>query len=153
LQGGARKEAGGAVLVEAQPGDAVIGASARAGVAPTSTRLQAGVHAKYYLDAPKLLLQGEVDGVREIFEGGVSRNQLAAYVGPVFTAAQGLYTGVAYQAFAEDLEVHSVLRQGVDAWASYMPRTHIEIMVNARGQRIGPREHAYLAMLQLHYYL
>jgi hypothetical protein len=153
LQGAARKEAGGALFVEAQPGEAVIGASARASVAPTSTRLQAGIHAKYYLDAPKLLLQGEVDGVREIFDGGVSRNQLAAYAGPVFTAAQGLYTGVAYQAFAEDLAVHSVLRQGVDAWVSYMPRTHIEIMANVRGQRIGPREHAYLAMLQLHYYL
>jgi hypothetical protein len=85
LQGAARKEAGGAILVEAQPGDGVLGASARASVAPTSTRLQAGVHAKYYLDAPKLLLQGELDTVREIFDGGVSRNQLAAYVGPVFT--------------------------------------------------------------------
>jgi hypothetical protein len=153
LQGAARKEAGGAILVEAQPGDGVLGASARASVAPTSTRLQAGVHAKYYLDAPKLLLQGELDTVREIFDGGVSRNQLAAYVGPVFTPTKGLYTGVAYQAFAEDLAVYSVLRQGVDAWASYLPRTHIEIMANVRAQRIGPREHAYLAMLQLHYYL
>jgi hypothetical protein len=45
------------------------------------------------------------------------------------------------------------LHQGIDAWASYLPRAHFEIMLNARGQRIGPQEHAYLAMLQLHYYL
>jgi hypothetical protein len=153
LQASARKEAGGALLVEAQPGDAVLGFSARAGVASTDTRLQAGVHAKYFIEGAKLLLQGELDGVRQMFDGGAARNQLAGYAGPVLIPARGLYTGVAYQAFAEDLAVHSVLRQGVDAWASYLPRTHIEIMANVRGQRIGPQEHAYLAMLQLHYYL
>jgi hypothetical protein len=94
-------------------------------------------------------LQGEVDGIRE----SIGRNQLAAYIGPTLIPAKGLYTGVAYQAFAEDLAIHSVLRQGLDAWTSYMPRAHFEIMANVRAQRIGPHENAYLAMLQLHYYL
>ncbi len=151
LQGsGARKEAGGAILVEAQPGDSlVIGASARAGVASDNTRLEAGMHGKLWLENAKLLLQGEVDGIHE----SIGRNQLAAYVGPTFIPARGVYTGVAYQAFAEDLAIHSVLRQGIDAWTSYMPRAHFEIMANARAQRIGPHENAFLAMLQLHYYL
>ncbi len=151
LQGsGARKEAGGAVLVEAQPGDSlVIGASARAGIASDNTRFEAGVHGKLWLESAKLLLQGEVDGVHE----SIGRNQLAAYVGPIFNPARGIYGGVAYQAFAEDLAIHSVLRQGIDAWTSYMPRAHFEIMANARAQRIGPHENAFLAMLQLHYYL
>jgi hypothetical protein len=151
LQGsGARKEAGGAILVEAQPGDVlVIGASARAGIANDNTRVEAGVHGKLWLEGAKLLLQGEVDGVHE----SIGRNQLAAYIGPTLIAAKGLYTGIAYQAFAEDLAIHSVLRQGLDAWTSYMPRAHFEIMANARAQRIGPHENAYLAMLQLHYYL
>jgi hypothetical protein len=154
LQGGPRKEAGGALMAEMQPGNtAVIGLSARAGVASTDTRLQAGLHAKLWIDGAKLLMQGEVDGVHQTFDGGGARNQLAAYVGPVLVPMKGLYTGVAYQAFAEDLAVHSVLRQGIDAWASYLPHTHIEIMLSARGQRIGPHEHAYLTMLQLHYYL
>lgn len=150
LQGGPRKEAGGAVLVETQPGDAVvIGGSARAGITTDNTRIQAGVHGKLWLEDTKLLLQAEVDAVHE----SIGRQQLAAYAGPVFIAAKGLYTGVAYQAFAEDLAVRSVLRQGVDVWTSYMPRAHFEVMANARAQRIGPHEHAYLAMLQLHYNL
>jgi hypothetical protein len=153
LQGGPRKEVGGAVLVEMQPGDAVIGFSARASKASTDTRLQAGAHAKLWIENAKLLVQGEIDGVHQSFDAGGARNQLAAYVGPVLIPTKGLYTGVAYQAFAEDLAVHSVLHQGIDAWASYLPRAHFEIMLNARGQRIGPQEHAYLAMLQLHYYL
>lgn len=154
LQGGPRKEAGGALMLEMQPANvAVIGLSGRAGIASTDTRLQAGLHAKLWIDGAKLLMQGEVDGVHQTFDGGVARNQLAAYVGPVLVPMKGLYTGVAYQAFAEDLAVHSVLRQGADVWASYLPHTHFEIMANARAQRIGPREHAYLAMLQLHYYL
>lgn len=151
LQGsGARKEAGGAVLVETQPGDSlVIGASARAGIASDNTRLEGGVHGKLWLESANLLLQGEIDGVHE----SIGRNQLAAYIGPTLIPARGIYTGVAYQAFAEDLAVHSVLRQGVDAWLSYLPRAHFEIMANARAQRIGPHENAFLAMLQLHYYL
>lgn len=150
LQGGPRKEAGGALLVEAQPGDSlVIGASARAGVASDNTRLEAGIHGKLWIEGASLLFQAELDGIHE----SIGRSQLAAYAGPTYVAAKGLYTGIAYQAFAEDLAVHSVLRQGVDAWTSYMPRAHFEIMANARAQRIGPHEHAYLAMLQLHYYL
>lgn len=152
LQGGPREEAGGALLVETQRDALVLGVSARAGAAPTSTRLQAGTHGKY-LVGESLLVQAEVDGVRELFDGPGDRWQLAAYAGPVWVPARGVYVGLAYQAFAEDLAVQSVLRQGVDAWLSYLPIAHVEVMAQTRAQRIGPHEHAYLAMLQLHYYL
>jgi hypothetical protein len=152
LQGGPRKEAGAALLVE-HDGDAYIaGVSARASVASSSTRLVAGAHGKVWL-AEKLLVQAEVDGVRELFDGVGDRWQLAAYAGPVLVPSRGVYVGAAYQAFAEDLAVRSVLRQGVDAWLSWLPIAHFEIMASARAQRIGPHEHAYNAMLQLHYYL
>ena len=153
LQGAARKELGAAVMFETQPGEKlVIGASARAGVANT-TRLQAGVHAKLWLEGSKLLLQGEANGVREMFDGPGDRWQLATYFGPVLIPMRGLSVGIAHQAFAEDLQTRSVLRQGLDAWASYLPIAHVEIMATGRAQRIGPHERAFVAMLQLHYYL
>jgi hypothetical protein len=153
LQGAARKELGAAVMFEAQPGETlVIGTSARAGIAD-STRLQAGVHAKLWLEGTRLLLQGEANGVREMFDGPGDRWQLATYVGPVLMPATGLSVGVAYQAFAEDLQVRSVLRQGLDAWVSYLPIAHVEIMATGRAQRIGPHERAFVGMLQLHYFL
>jgi hypothetical protein len=152
LQGAAREELGGALLVEGQGDYFALGVSARASVAPTSTRLQAGVHGKMTL-GESLLAQFEVDGVRELFDGPGDRTQLAAYAGPVWIPRQGVYAGLAYQAFAEDLRVQSVLRQGVDGFVSYFPIAHVEIMASTRAQRIGPHEHALNAMLQLHYYL
>jgi hypothetical protein len=153
LQGAPRKELGGAVMFEAQPGETlVIGTSARAGVAET-TRLQAGLHAKLWLEGSKLLLLGEANGVREMFDGPGDRWQLATYFGPVLMPMPGLSVGIAHQAFAEDLKVRSVLRQGLDAWVSYLPIAHVEVMATGRAQRIGPHERAYVAMLQLHYYL
>lgn len=152
LQGASREELGGALLVEGQGSTIALGGSLRASVAPTSTRLQAGLHGKVAF-GETLLLQAELDGIRELFDGPGDRNQLAAYAGPVWVPAHGIYAGVAYQAFAEDLAVHSVLRQGVDAFLSYLPIAHIELMASTRAQRIGPHEAAYLAMLQVHYYL
>ena len=153
LQGAIRKEAGGALLFEMQPGNiAVIGASARVGVASGDTRIQGGMHAKVWIESTEVMLQGEIDGVHEMLDGG-DRNQLAAYVGPVLIPARGVYTGLAYEAFAEDLAVRGVLRQAAGAWVSVLPRAHWEVMASARAQRIGPAEHAVVAMLQIHYSL
>jgi hypothetical protein len=153
LQGATRHEVGGAVMFEVQPTDLAFGASARVGRTADDIRAQGGVHAKAWLEPAKLLLQAELDGVHQSFAAGGSRNQLAAYVGPVVVPARGLYAGLAYEAFAEDLAVRSVLRQAIDAWISVMPRAHWELMLSVRGQRVGPQEHAVVSLLQLHYYL
>jgi hypothetical protein len=153
LQGATRREYGGAVMFEAQPTDLALGASARVGRTADDMRLQVGVHGKLWIEPAKLMLQAEVDGVHQTFAAGGNRNQLAAYVGPVLVPARGLYTGVAYEAFAEDLRVQSVLRQALGVWLSVLPRAHWEVMLSGRGQRIGPHEHALVGLLQLHYYL
>ncbi|MBA3459197.1 MAG: hypothetical protein H0T46_04495 [Deltaproteobacteria bacterium] len=155
LQGAARKDFGGAAMFEKQAtAKLIVGASGRAGIASNNTRLQAGVHGKLWLEDAKLLFQTEVHGVREMFEGGEgNRWQLAAYSGPVFVPIQGIYTGVGYQAFAQDLKVRSVTRHSGDAWISYFPRAHFEVMLSARAQWVGPAERAYLGLLQLHYAL
>jgi hypothetical protein len=155
LQGPARREVGGAALLEARPVHAlVVGASARAGVGEADTRLAAGVHGKLWLDGARLLLQAEAHGVRQTFAAGEGdRWQVAAYAGPVLVPARGLYAGAGYQVFTEDAAVRGVVRQSVDAWLAVFPRAHVEVMASARAQRIGPAERAYLGMLQLHYAL
>ncbi len=155
LQGSPRRELGAAAMLEARPAHAlVIGASARAAIGEHDRRYQAGVHGKLWLDGARLLLQGEVHGVRQTFDAGAGdRWQLAAYAGPVLVPARGLYAGLAYQAFTEDVEIHGVLRQALEVWLAVFPRAHVEVMASARAQRIGPSERAYLAMLQLHYAL
>lgn len=155
LQGAARKDFGGAVMFEKQATEAlIVGASTRAGIGSHVTRLQAGVHGKLWVESAKLLLQSEVHGVREMFEGGEGdRWQLAAYAGPVLVPARGVHAGIGYQVFAQDLQVRSVTRHSGDAWVSYFPRAHFEVMLSARAQWVGPAERAYLGMLQLHYAL
>lgn len=154
LQYSSRHEVGGAAMLEAQPsGRYVIGGSARVGVASASTRAQVGAHGKLWVEGGHLMLQGEVDGVREMFDGAGDRWQLVAYVGPVWIPARGIYAGIGYQAFVEDLRIHGTTRQSGDAWVSWLPRAHIEVMASGRVQRIGPQDHAYLGMLQVHYSL
>jgi hypothetical protein len=155
LQGATRKEIGAAAMLEAQPTSAtVVGVSARAGAGAADTRLQAGVHGKLWVEGARLLLQAEVDGVRQMFEAsGGDRWQLAVYAGPVLVPVRGLYAGLAYQAFLEDVKIRGVARQAADVWIAVHPRAHVEVMASGRAQRIGPAERAYLAMLQVHYAL
>lgn len=122
-------------------------------VGPHATRAQLGVHGKRWLAPAKVLLQAEAHGVREIFDQGGARWQLAAHAGPVFVPARAVYAGLAYQLFAEDLEVHSVARHAGELWLSYLPLAHLEVMALGRAQWIGPAERAYLGLLQLHYSL
>lgn len=155
LQGAARKDFGAAVMFEKQATESlIVGASSRVGISDQVTRVQGGLHGKLWAEGAKVLLQNELDVVREMFEGGAGdRWQLAAYAGPVFIPARGIYAGVGYQLFAQDLQVHSVTRHAGDAWVSYFPRAHFEIMASARAQWVGPAERAYLGLLQLHYAL
>ena len=155
LQGAARREGGAAAMIEARPANALlVGASVRAGAGDADTRLAAGVHGKLWLPDARLLLQAEIDGVRQMFDAaGVAgdRWQVAAYAGPVLIPARGVYAGAGYQVFTEDAQVRGVVRHSADAWLSVFPRAHVEVMASGRAQRIGPSEHAYLGLLQLHY--
>jgi hypothetical protein len=155
LQGAARKDFGGAVLFEKQPTEKlIVGTSARVGVGRDDTRFEAGMHGKLWLKDAKLLVQTEVDAVRQTFDGGAGdRWQLAVYVGPVLVPMRGVYAGIGYQAFAEDLAIRAVTRHSGDAWISYYPRAHFEVMLSGRAQWVGPAERAYLGLLQLHYAL
>lgn len=154
LQGATRDDVGGALLVETIATDRVIvGGSARASIASTDTRLQAGMHGKVWLDDARLLVQAEVDGVRQLIDGVGDRWQLAAYAGPVLVPARGVYAGLAYQVFAEDLATRAVTRHSGDAWISLLPTAHVELMLSGRAQWIGPGQRALGAMLQVHYTL
>jgi hypothetical protein len=133
----------------------VLGGSARSGFAEGTARYQLGPYGKYWWESARLLFMGELDGVLQTFAGfpDSSRWQLVAYAGPVWMPVRGLSLGLAYGLFMEDLRVRGVDRHAVDAWASYLPWAHVEIMLSGRYQRIGSGDRAWTGLLQLHYYL
>jgi hypothetical protein len=151
LRGAARDEVGGAALFELHGRHAAAGLSARAGVAATDTRLQAGVHGKLLVE-PSLLVMAEIDGVSQSFDAGPSRWQLAGYAGPVWLPTRGLSVGAAYEIFDEDVAVSEVTRHAAGLWTSWLPWAHVEVMLSGRAQRIGTSDRALTALLQLHYY-
>lgn len=154
LQEATRGDFGAAAMYERQlSASLMVGSSTRLAFGEHSARLQAGIHSKLWMESSQLLLQGEVNGVREQFDGDGDRWQLVVHAGAVLVATRGVYAGVGYQAFAQDLEVHSVARHAAEAWISYFPRAHFEMMLSSRAQWVGPMERAYLGMLQLHYAL
>jgi len=154
LHAGGPAELGGAALGELRVGPAAIGLSARAGFTRLDRRFEGGPYAKLWIEAAHLLLMAEADGVYQRFSipGAPSRVQLAAYGGPVWMPVRGLSVGAAYQAFLEDLAVAGTGRHAVDLWASYLPISHVEVMLSTRAQRIGT-DTAWYALLQLHYFL
>ncbi|HVK85588.1 MAG TPA: hypothetical protein VM513_15820 [Kofleriaceae bacterium] len=155
LQYAGREEVGGAAMVEWMPTDTIaVGASTRGGVTSEDVRVSAGAHGKLWFAPGKLLLQAQVDGVRqELRDVGGDRWQLVGYAGPVWIPMRGVYTGLAYQIFDEDVAVRAVTRQAADAWISVLPRAHVELVLSGRAQRLGPHERAYNTMLQVHYNL
>src|SRR5919198_232046 len=95
--------------------------------------------AKYWWPDTRLMFMAEGDGVRQTFSAAPAfpRWQLVAYGGPTWMAARGLSVGVAYELFAEDLQVRGLQRQALDAWAAFLPWAHFEIMLSGRAQWIG----------------
>jgi hypothetical protein len=155
LHAGGPGELGAAALGELRVGIAALGLSGRAGFTAVGRRLEAGPYGKVWLEDLKLLMMAEVDGVHQRFSGvpgAPSRVQLATYLGPVWIPLRGLSVGAAYQAFVEDASVAGTARQAVDVWASWLPISHVEVMLSARTQGIGTTR-AWNAMLQLHYFL
>jgi hypothetical protein len=144
---------GGAVMAETRLGDAVIGGSARASFDSATDQYRLGPYGKYWWEDTRLMFMGELDGVRQTFSGADGRWQLVAYAGPIWMPLRGLSVGLAYQLFMEDLRVSGVDRHAADAWVSYLPWAHVEIMLSGRGQQIGSDDSAWTGMLQLHYFL
>jgi hypothetical protein len=154
IQFAVRKDVGGAVMFERHASQSlVLGSSARIGFGAEDTRISAGVHGKLWVDDAHVMVLAELDGVHQKFEAGSPRWQAVGYAGPVWLPARGVYTGLAYEVFAEDLHVRNVTRQAVDAWLSYLPKAHLELAISGRGQRLGPTEHAYVGLVQVHYSL
>ena len=132
-----------------------LGTSLRVTRQSSQLRALAGTHYKRWFEGPKILLMAELDAGYQRFaeSSDNSRMQLAAYAGPVWFPIDGVSTSLAYELFDEDLLVKHVERQALTSWVSILPRAHFEILFLGRAERIGPKEEALTAMMQLHYYL
>lgn len=155
LRGNGKGEGGVAGLYERRFGNHVVAAQTRLTLADADVRILGGGYAKLWLEPLHLLWMTELDVGRQVFRDvdGGDRWQLAAYTGPVYNPAQGVYVGLAYELFDSDLTVSDVTRHAFGGWVSYMPRAHFEVRGSVRGQLVGPSDGAVVGLLQLHYYL
>ena len=80
------------------------------------------------------------------------RFQLLAHFGPVWVPTQGLYLGLDYGLFDEDIAVADTERHAGTLWLSYQPTAHVEIMGSSRIQILGS-SNVLTGLLQIHYYL
>lgn len=154
LRWAARREVGAAALAEWRTDASALGGSARVAVGDADVRATGGAFYKRWTPSAKLLWLAELDATWQRFRdvSGAARWQLAAYAGPVWTPTQGVYAGLAYELFDEDLVVRDVERHGLSSWIAFHPRAHLELMLSGRVQLIGTDDRAAMTLLQLHYY-
>ncbi len=138
---------------------AAVGAEFRAGFGPEDKRIQGGFDGKYYWKDANLLFLGEVDLVRQIFDGTdlPSRSQLAAYLGATWFIRQGLMFQGILERWDEDLSVAGVARDAITAELQWFPYAHFEVSLWGRQAWIGTGSNdgspETILLLQLHYYL
>ncbi|MEZ4365972.1 MAG: hypothetical protein R2939_06750 [Kofleriaceae bacterium] len=128
---------GAALLVEARLGGQVaLGASGRTATSDLEARHQAGVHAKVFLPSVHTLVQGEVYGIRQTFEVGPDRDQVAGYLMGSHRRGAWMYS-LAVGHYDEDVDVGGLDRDAVDANVHWFPWAHWEFVVTARTQLLG----------------
>ena len=132
---------------------AAAGAQARLAVGPDDTRVTVGALGKYWIADAKLLLLGELDVVRQIFDDlDADRTQLAAHVGATWMFKRGWMLSGVVEAYLEDVAIEGTDRKAVSLELQWFPTAHVELLLLGRSQVIGG-DAANLLMLQVHYYL
>jgi hypothetical protein len=150
---------GGALSYERRLGRrAALGGQARVAVGPDDTRAQGGLVGKLYLDGASLLLLGQVDLVRQVFdEVDAPRWQLAGIGSATWLFRRGFMLTGMLERWDQDLAVRGVARSAAGLHLQWFPTAHVEVALYGRAQLIGTGkgdgDPSQLVLLQLHYYL
>lgn len=152
VQLGAPPVGGAAAMLERRWATSALIVSARVTGGADDVRGLADVAVKRWLAGPKLLLMGEVAaGYQYLREAAEGRPQIVGYAGPVWFPTRGINLALAAEVYAADVRLAEDNRYAGSAVLSVMPIAHVELLLNARYQRIGTDAHAAMAMFQLHY--
>jgi hypothetical protein len=146
---------GGTMMGEWRTDSRALGASARVTQGDSGFRALASAHYKKWLSGADILLMAELDGGYQRFDdsAGTDRFQMAAYAGPVWFPMRGMSVSLAYELYDEDVEVKHTERQAISTFVSFLPRTHYEVLLVGRGEKVGSDDNVVTGLLQLHYYL
>jgi hypothetical protein len=157
LQYSAETGNGAALYVEARPVKAFsIGLEGRYAKGDPDERVAGGATAKLWIAAANLLLEGEVQGIRQTFAAGGQRDQVVSYLLASWFVHDGWMLDVGGGQFDEDTDVPHVDLEGVDVNVHWFATSHWELLLTNRIQMIalgsgGPT--SGYSLVQFHYRL
>lgn len=148
---------GAAVYTEARIAQRfAIGAEGRYAKSTDDARAAGGVVAKAWLPSPQILLQLEGQAIHQTFAAGGARDQLASYLMASWTVADGWLLDLGVSQYDEDIAVHRLDTEAVDANLHWFASSHWELLLTNRLETIaltkgGPTS-GYV-LVQIHYRL
>lgn len=157
LQYSAERGDGGAAYGEVRLAKIVsLGLESRYAKSDEDARLAGGATAKLWLAPADVLLEAEVQLIRQTFAAGSARSQLVSYLLGSWFFHDGWMLDVGAGQFDEDLAVKNVDLEVLDANVHWFASSHWELLETNRIQTIamgsGGSTSGY-ALLQFHYRL
>jgi hypothetical protein len=149
------QDKGGAGMFELRLGDAsALGVDTRIAVGPDAKRYTGGLFAKSYVEAAKVLLQGQVDIAHNVPNSGVINTQsLIAYLGLTFFPVRGLWVTPFGERLQTSLAVKDTGTNAGGLQINWFPYPHFEVTFMGRAQLPAGQGTSTTALLFVHYYL
>jgi hypothetical protein len=133
---------------------ASVGLEGRYAHSDEDSRLAGGATAKLWLEAASVLLEGEVQGIRQRFAAGGQRDQIVSYLLATWFPRDAWMLDVGVGQYNEDLSVKNIELECIDVNLHWFATSHWELLQTNRIQTIafgaGGKPSGY-ALLQFHY--
>ncbi len=149
------QEAGAAAMYELRLGDAsALGLQTRLGFGPDMNRYTGGAFAKSYVEAAKMLFQGEVDVIHNAPKSAVINTQsLVAYLSLTFFPVKGLWVAPFGERYQSSIAVKNTAINAGGMQINWFPYAHFELTLMVRAQQPAGGSTASTALAFIHYYL
>jgi hypothetical protein len=135
---------------------ASVGLQGRYAKSDEDARTAGGFTAKLWLEPANVLLQGEVQMIRQTFAAGSRRTQLVSYLLGSWFFHEGWMLDVGVGQFDEDLAMSTNDLECIDANVHWFATSHLELLLTNRVQTIGLGSGGATSgftLLQIHYRL
>lgn len=143
-----------AVYAEARFGKTQVGVESRYAKSPQDERIAGGVTAKQWIPSANLLLEAEVQTIRQSFVAGGNRVQVVSQLLGTWFFHDGWMLDVGASQFDSDTSIAKTDMEAFDANVRWFTTSHLELLLTNRVQTLqlgaGGRTAGY-SLLQLHY--
>jgi hypothetical protein len=113
-----------------------VGAETKYARGPDDTKIHAGVTAKHYLDGKDILLQGELQGIRQTIKNGGFNDQVVGNVMATWVPAQSWMVDVGLNYLKTSVRRSGTDREAIDLQLRWFWDSHLELMALARLQTV-----------------